>query len=282
MESRKQWVWLYCQQEFESVPHILWIEREKDKQVERLPVGTNRSGISIETQRQNQQEEGERSCETIQRKSKEMQAGDSPFEGLSTANKLSCSRAPRHSNNSLFVFEIWQLRARLRARSRQLPCQAVVYFPSELSNNMGQTGKGPMSEDTEKHRLLERPAISDKGTAFTLTIHAHSGIQLFIPLMLDMEVKGRGSNRSWGGASHLRQLTAYVSVDLPFHNGLFHTMSSVMYAHTMALDWNIIECKRKGQQNINCFENISGEKCVLIVMSSLLVFYLFNSTSNIT
>lgn len=35
-------------------PHSL-IERERDKQVERLPVGTNRSGISIERQRQSLQ-----------------------------------------------------------------------------------------------------------------------------------------------------------------------------------------------------------------------------------
>lgn len=97
-------------------PHSL-IERERDKQVERLPVGTNRSGISIERQRQSLQGERERGWVTIQRKSKRskgMQAGDSHClkkkkKNVSATNKLSCSHTPRHGNKRLFLsFRSWQ------------------------------------------------------------------------------------------------------------------------------------------------------------------------------
>ncbi len=42
---------------------------------------------------------------------------------------------------------------------------------------MGETGKGPVSEDIGKHWLLKQPANSDKGTlpARALTNQAHTG-----------------------------------------------------------------------------------------------------------
>lgn len=113
-----------------------------DTQVERLPVGSNRLGISIERQEKKpaggkERRLSDKSVKGVKRAKGCRQVTFTLSKTVSRSRKWSCSHAPMHSNKGLLVFYIFtfELRARLRVSSYHVTLLYIFYqcFPITLA-----------------------------------------------------------------------------------------------------------------------------------------------------